>query len=288
MDALRERVEGREDDFSACTSSSASVNDLRREREDFEGRGAQTRSGVAATRGEDGGREGYVLAPFLGLGRLTRELAASLLQRVVVGAQHADGGGVRGLERRLGLALARGRVVQLAEDAHRACGEGAREIYRNGSGDVSFRETRGSRGTRRRVDGVPARAEGRDAHLSCAEWRCARRVDRRSVGRARASRGMRRARLDAPATKRRNGKMLSEGGTNDSASRSVPKSILFGLQIQTWRAYFFSEGTQSATFLADTSMPLRIGRSEIASTRASLQSWHPGLVGQIWGTPHAS
>ena len=132
MDALRERVEGREDDFSACTSSSASVNDLRRDREGFEGRGAQTRSGVAATRGEDGGREGYVLAPFLGLGRLTRELAASLLQRVVVGAQHADGGGVRGLERRLGLALARGRVVQLAEDAHRACGEGAR-------GDLSKR-----------------------------------------------------------------------------------------------------------------------------------------------------
>ena len=215
-------------DFSACTSSSASVNDLRRDREGFEGRGAQTRSGVAATRGEDGGREGYVLAPFLGLGRLTRELAASLLQRVVVGAQHADGGGVRG------------RAASWTCPCPRACGSarrgrpsrlrgGAGRLSRNGSGDVSFRETRGSRGTRRRVDGVPARAEGRDAHLSCAEWRCARRVDRRSVGRARASRGMRRARLDAPATKRRNGKMLSEGGNQRFG-------ISFGSEEYTFRS----------------------------------------------------
>ena len=51
---------------------------------------------------------------------MSGELVASLLERVVVRTQHADGGGAGRLERCLALALAalERRVVQFAEDTH--------------------------------------------------------------------------------------------------------------------------------------------------------------------------
>lgn len=243
-----------------------------------------------------------MFAPFLRLGRLTRELAASLLQRVVVGAQHADGGGVRGLERRLGLALARGRVVQLAEDAHRACGEGARGDYRNGSGGCLLpRNARIARDASTRGRGPDARGG-----VATRTYRALSAVARgawtdvRSVARARP--GECDARGEAhPPRNAENGKMLSEGGTNSPdrrkrfGTRSVPIVSVFGLQIQTQRACFFFTRTQSAIFpgwllrreLRRESRPTRLARCP-ASLARSLQSWHTGVVGQIWGTPRAS